>query len=233
MLCLLSVWLLLSPFICLYWLWQPATRFWWKHKYISNGVAIGGFLGCLVMFVAGFYRLLWFLQDSKQGFQLRVNLAAVLGFAAACGLYYRLGTDLEERLEKTRAAKFQREVLNIRQALQEGKITLPVITRRIAKMLRRADKLSPSEDIRLSALEQVWHEKKDAREFVRRIRELSDLAIKNELGPCGRQFLFDLTAEFEDAYGHFATQSLLDSGVPEQEIVDLIEAIEESEESNS
>lgn len=228
-----SIWLISSPLICLYWLFKPAERFWWKHKYISHAIVFGSFLGSVVIVTAGIHFLLWFFPDGKIGFQARVYIAVAIGIIATLVFFYRLYSDLERRLEEARADRFRREVSNKKRDLEEGNTTLVEVTRTINEMLQRADKLSPVENIQLNALEQVWYEEKDLRENIRRIRKLHNLMIKDKLGVFGRKRLFDLAAEFEDSYGLPATKSLLDSTFPEQKLLEELEEWDEEEDSVS
>jgi hypothetical protein len=60
---LFSVWLLISPFVCLYWVFEPmaAEWFWWKHKYIYYAIGLGGFFGCAFIIGGGITHFLWFI----------------------------------------------------------------------------------------------------------------------------------------------------------------------------
>lgn len=102
---LLSLWLIISPLICLYWVSRPDEWFWSRHKFISSVVGFGGFWGCVFIFTWGIFCLLWFIPNNSllnlpgsfldldvegEVWMIKCLLAALIGFVVTCILWRKL-----------------------------------------------------------------------------------------------------------------------------------------------
>lgn len=61
----LTIWLLTSTIICLYWAFIPAEKFINKHEYFVAIMSIGSFLGTFLIITFGLHPLLWFIPKES------------------------------------------------------------------------------------------------------------------------------------------------------------------------
>jgi len=90
---LFTGWLLVSPLVCLYWVFKPPDYFWSEHKRISIMIYVGGFFSFFIIIARGFDLYLWFIPDNwsyetEEGEiqYVRTTITAFTGFVVTCCL---------------------------------------------------------------------------------------------------------------------------------------------------
>ena len=90
---LFTAWLLVSPLVCLYWVFNPPDYFWAAHRRISTMIYVGGFLSFFFIIARGFDLYLWFIPDSwvyetdEGEIQLvRTTIACLMGLVVTISL---------------------------------------------------------------------------------------------------------------------------------------------------
>lgn len=57
----ITIWVLVSPLVCLYWVFRPPDMFWAQHRRISYAVFIGAFFASWFIITGGIRPVLWFI----------------------------------------------------------------------------------------------------------------------------------------------------------------------------
>jgi RNA polymerase sigma factor (sigma-70 family) len=164
----LIIWLVTSPFVCLFWIFKPAEWFWWKHKYISYAISIGGFLGSIIIIVVGVHPFLRFLPDKwlfekELGLLTSYSISMLIGLISTCAIWYILVEHLEKKREKNRLKRIEWQRLQLHfkyrgfgDNLVEDLNIISGFKQEIQKLEQmKKNKLSPFLESKLTALKQI------------------------------------------------------------------------------
>ena len=167
-----SIWLVTSPLVCLYWLFEPAEWFWWKHKFISRVLLYGSFFGCVAIITGGVHLLLWFVPDSwllERGVPFASWLIAfIIGLVATFALWSKLEELFKQKREKERLDTIKWEHWRMRCLLDKDEATAPGLVKEMRRLeqLEKQKKLDPFSEAKLIALKHVCeqYEESDPRQ---------------------------------------------------------------------
>ena len=119
----LTIWLLVSTLVCLYWLYSPPDYFWEQHKRISKLIYVGAFFGSIAIIGGGIERFLWFIPESwvfeKQGDMqtARHAVAHFIGFFVSFFLFVVLEKPCIQKHREQTEKKIGWEVEDLMQML--------------------------------------------------------------------------------------------------------------------
>ncbi len=163
--CLLfSICLVVSPFVCLYWVFRPPEWFWWKHKLISNIIGIVAFCSCVFIIGIGVSSLLWFIPDtllwdvsadSDSGpAPVRYFVASLIGFCGTLALSFKLEEACQEKRRRDREERISYKK-HIFRRMSEAELGRK--KEELDKLWKNGE-LGPFHEEVLTALEQVLEE---------------------------------------------------------------------------
>jgi membrane protein implicated in regulation of membrane protease activity len=198
----LSIWLIMSPLISLYWVSKPAERFWRKHIFISSAIVLGSFLGCTVIITAGVHCFLWFIPDAWLFEKLEVPLAkwlvsCAIGFFTTLALWAKFYKDCEDKRQEQSEERISGIASTMECDLKGDRTTRVALLQRIEEFekLQRENQFDPFREEEIIALERVWYGDKKLSELLQRKKELEKLNAEGKLGRRGHELLHELTLE--------------------------------------